>query len=376
MPSSAYAPAYPRGSGGPHAVQGPPVVHASGPAPYQLLIVGGAPIVPFASPARVLSLSDVFARDVASRSGHGADIETVFTGVGDVGRLGRALGPRRLSRIDALVLVVEEGLTRGSADSAARRLARLVDDLWSRMTPGASVTLAIAPSSSHRSGDSFAAAVYAHSAPLTRVVELIEPGPACDVFAQARVWGEAIGEVVAGSLIEPLVRFDPLDPIDEARRLSAVRGLGPLERLDEARFRRVVSLARDTFGARCASFAIVGDKRTAYIARRGITRASVARSESLCDLALRTYGGLIIANTRTDPRSAAHSSVRSGEIGFYAGHYVTSPNGQPVGVLCVFDPRPRTVSDEQCSLLRDLALEAARALDEPEWEAPSDRNRP
>ena len=121
-----------------------------------------------------------------------------------------------------------------------------------------------------------------------------------------------------------------------------------------------------TTGLRCgaASFSIIDGERTRYFVRQGFDTSSVPREESICDLALRSYGGLIVGDAAADSRFKRFPLVESGAVRFYAGYRVESPDGQPLGVLCVFDPEPRPVLAQDLALLRDFAASAGRRL----WE--------
>ena len=43
-------------------------------------------------------------------------------------------------------------------------------------------------------------------------------------------------------------------------------------------------------------------------------------------------------------------------IRFYAGYPLTTPTGERIGALCVFDPKPRSFTGDEKGLLQDLAL--------------------
>ena len=109
---------------------------------------------------------------------------------------------------------------------------------------------------------------------------------------------------------------------------------------------------------------IVGDGHTRYFARQGFDIPVVTREQTICDLALHTYGGVIVGDARADDRFRQFPLVVDGAVRFYAGYRVESPDGQPIGVLCVFDSDPRPVLLQDLALLRDFAASAERRL----WE--------
>ena len=88
-------------------------------------------------------------------------------------------------------------------------------------------------------------------------------------------------------------------------------------------------------------------------------RGSAPRSHSICDVAIRQPGAvLVVEDVLLDPRFAALPIAR-GDAGlrFYAGKPVCAPGGQPVGALCVLDQRPGRLSPGQNAELRRLATQ-------------------
>jgi hypothetical protein len=173
-----------------------------------------------------------------------------------------------------------------------------------------------------------------------------------------------LAEHLRPRLREPNLWREPLDPIDETARQASVERLGVRDDEWETEFARIVALARAAYGTRFAALSVIDGDRTSYTVRRGFTARELPREQTICDTALRAHGGLVVGDARDDPRFQDCKSVRDGAVGFYAGYRVESPEGQPVAVLCVFDPEARSVPESDVLLLRDLALAAQRRL----WE--------
>jgi GAF domain-containing protein len=345
----------------------PPRAHASGPAPYRVLAVGGRLLAGRGVTTHDLALTGTLARGVAGSTGHGVDVESIVLDRVTVPSMMQALADRDLLRIDALVLVLDTVAGGARPADLARRLHRLVDDAARRMLPASSITIALpAPTGGQESVEqaAFVEAVSSGAAALTRIVVLPDAQDAEGPAHRFATWGRAMASTVAESLIEPAVWSDPTEQLDEDRRSAAVQRLGPLDAEWEAEFQRLVDLAKRAYGARSASVAVIDGVHARYLARRGVDDERLPRRQTICDVALRTYGGVIVGDAQQDDRFRHLPIVRSGRLRFYAGYRLESPEGQPVGALCVFDPEPRTVHGQDIALLRDLAVMAERRI----WE--------
>jgi hypothetical protein len=251
-----------------------------------------------------------------------------------------------------------------SAD-VARRLNRLVSDLRPQLVGTSSITVAV-PADPRADADlaAFVDILRAGAEALTRVVRL-EPLPE-ETGARQRftVWGAAIAEAVAAAAVEPVVWTDAFERLDERRRVAAMRRLGPFDLEWEAMLRRLVEHAARAYGAASAAVSVLGGQEVEYLAVHGDVPRVVPRHETICDTALRTYGGVIVGDAQADDRFKDLPLVRSGAVRFYAGHRIDSPEGQPVAVLCVFDGEPRSVRGQDIALLRDFACIAERRIRE------------
>jgi hypothetical protein len=307
-------------------------------------------------------LATALATDLAVATGHGVDVELVdpagiVTSTGD-----ELLADRDLTRIDALIVVLDPADADAATCSAVRPL---LDVLSSRLTPGSALVAVIPPARTvglaGRDLDRFAEAVRTAAGALTPVVQLDDPRglTADDRVAQ---WSSRIAEVASQAVIEPMVRFMPNDPYDEFLRVDAVRRVGKRYTEWVDTFQDLVDAARTTYGTPSAAISIIDDETTRYFARSGNVADALARGKTVCNRVMRIFGGLILGDARLDLRFSGLPEVKTGDVRFYAGVRITAPNGAPFGALCVFDSKPRDVSDEDLTALRDLALDAQRRL--------------
>lgn len=335
----------------PAPVQG----HASGPTPYRALVVGAGAI----ADGDEVGLADALATDLAASTGLGVDVELVAAAPLADARTGRLLGERDLSRIDALIVVLDPA---HAPDDAVRPL---LEDLSARLTPGSALVAVVPPPRATdlaaRDLDRFTAAVEEAAGALTPVVRLDDlRGSASG--ERATLWASAIADAASGAMIEPMVRFLSNDPFDEFLRVDSVRAVGRRYAEWVDTFQDLVDAARTTYGTPSAAMSIIDDETTRYFTRSGNVAESLPRGKTVCNRVMRIFGGLILGDARLDHRFSGLPEVKTGDVRFYAGYRITGPDGAPFGALCVFDSEPREVRDEDLTALRDLALDAQRRL--------------
>lgn len=155
----------------------------------------------------------------------------------------------------------------------------------------------------------------------------------------------------------------PQIPEDEPVRLQALAALEILDTPPEERYDRLVRLARRTVGVSIAYISFVDENRQWLKSETGMPTCETARDVSFCGHAILEQKPLVIADARLDPRFADNPLV-VGEphIRFYAGVPLRSPDGQPVGTLCVADPRPRELAPEKLELLVEFGALVEREL--------------
>ncbi|HEY8741437.1 MAG TPA: GAF domain-containing sensor histidine kinase, partial [Candidatus Dormibacteraeota bacterium] len=161
-------------------------------------------------------------------------------------------------------------------------------------------------------------------------------------------------------------------PADETSRLAALRSLNILDTPPEERYDRVTRSAARMFAAPIVLVSLVDENRQWFKSRIGLADRETPRSVSFSAHAVLSNEMLVIPDAAADERFADNPMV-TGEphIRFYAGQPLRTPDGQPVGTLCVMDRVPREFDEADRATLRDLAawaqlevngLEAGRLL--------------
>lgn len=156
----------------------------------------------------------------------------------------------------------------------------------------------------------------------------------------------------------------------EEDRLAALRLYAVLDTPCEPEFDDIVRLAALVCHAPVAVISLVEDKRQWFKAEIGLDVRETSLVESMCASAILGPGLLIVPDASKDLRFDNNPLVQgSPHLRFYAGARLDTPEGLPLGALCVLDTVPRTdLTEEQKFALTALArqvmvqLELRRAL--------------
>ena len=144
-------------------------------------------------------------------------------------------------------------------------------------------------------------------------------------------------------------------PENEDRRLQALHSLNILDTDSEDRFDRFTRLAATIFNVPIALVSLIDRDRQWFKSRHGLDAAETSREVSFCAHALHEERVMVVPDALNDPRFADNPLVTADpRIRFYAGYPLSLPDDRRVGTLCLIDVRPRDLSDDQISVLRDL----------------------
>lgn len=353
----------------------PPWCHVSGANPYRVLLVGGTAAMGFGTGTHDLSIGGRLASVLGTSTGCGAEVDIVATpGITVESAVDQVCG-RELHRYAAVVIVVDAAVAAAAPAQIAAGVSRLLDGTMPDPSSALPLIVAVAPQlpaelcgtrerpprPQRMNAVAEALDRIGRSAPRGRGMLLAEPMSA-EPAAMYEEWGRAI----AFALVPRLPRWDAeharSETVDVARRERAVERLGVLDGSFAEEFRRIVDYARLAFETRSAALSVFTGGETWFMTRRGLDLTRLPESETLCLDSSLEPGGLIVGDAREDRRFGDRAVVRGGGVAFYAGYRIESPDGQPIGNLCVFDPQPRAVHPDQLARLRDFAHAVQRRL--------------
>lgn len=155
----------------------------------------------------------------------------------------------------------------------------------------------------------------------------------------------------------------PVDPssdthpsLDENTRRAALRAYEVLDTPPQAEFDELTQLARALCGMPIALISLLDDKRYWFKSHIGIDASEVPRGGGFCVHALASREMLVVEDAYLDPRLCRSPLVTEPpNIRFYAGAPMITPEGVPIGTLCVLGMAPGSINDFQREALATLA---------------------
>ncbi|AOY89655.1 diguanylate cyclase [Marinobacter salinus] len=145
-------------------------------------------------------------------------------------------------------------------------------------------------------------------------------------------------------------------PSHEQARQSALDQAGLLDSSPEERFDRFTRMACKMFNVPIALVSLIDKNRQWFKSCQGLAVPETPRDISFCGHAILHSDLFIIEDTLHDDRFSDNPLVKEAPlIRFYAGAPLHSSDGYRLGTLCLIDRKPRAFSDEDQSLLRELA---------------------
>lgn len=148
-----------------------------------------------------------------------------------------------------------------------------------------------------------------------------------------------------------------------AHRSAVVEALGVLGSGPEERFDRITRMTQEAFGVPLTFLNLVHDGLVTAQSTQGWRQGGSAPAEQVfCSTTVLTDEPVVVPDATLDPRFAHLAAVTEQGIRFYAGAPLSMLDGTRVGTLCIMDAAPRTLTDEDLDLLRDLARWAEREL--------------
>ncbi|MEI6281080.1 MAG: GAF domain-containing protein [bacterium] len=153
-------------------------------------------------------------------------------------------------------------------------------------------------------------------------------------------------------------------PDDENKRLEVVHRMAILDTEPEERFDVLTREAVEKLHVPMSMVSILDSSREWFKSCIGLDKNVGDRTSSFCGHALLATNIFIIEDTLEDKRFLDNPTVTGFPfIRFYAGVALLDyKTHQPIGVFCVKDTKPRTLTTTQIALIIDLANRAEKEL--------------
>jgi GAF domain-containing protein len=183
--------------------------------------------------------------------------------------------------------------------------------------------------------------------------------------------GSAVRRALTRGLRSETVSCPPPIPEDEGDHLRRAR-LFALSLIDEGPSARVLKelLARtaEAFAVPLAVMSLTLDDTAWFEAYTppGAELSEMQRvllDESFCSYVLESGQPVVVQNASAHPAFASNPLVRNGTIASGAGVPLTTPDGDVLGSLYIFDPRPAAIEPSWIDMLSRLAERVAAELD-------------
>ena len=158
--------------------------------------------------------------------------------------------------------------------------------------------------------------------------------------------------------------YDPA-PLSDPHRISAARRLF-VEVPGAAAFDRLSRLAARLVGARHAKVTLFTDQDTViggFGLPAGVVGGPALLTGALSAIVVCSAEPLAVPDARRDERIADLPAVTSGQVVAYLGAPLIAASGHVVGALAVYDEAPKSWSDDDRELLRQLAVSVVAELE-------------
>jgi PAS domain S-box-containing protein len=150
----------------------------------------------------------------------------------------------------------------------------------------------------------------------------------------------------------------------EEDRLEAIDSYEILDTPLEEEFQDMVKLAAEMCNAPIALVSIVAKDKQWFKAKVGLDIRETPLAESICRYTIMQHGVLVIPDISKDSRFLNHP-LTNGEnpVRFYAGATLETPEGLPIGAMCILDNKPRQLTEKEEFTLKALARQVMIQLE-------------
>ena len=157
----------------------------------------------------------------------------------------------------------------------------------------------------------------------------------------------------------------PYLPKNEDKRLAALQAYRILDSLPEDDYDQITKIASAICDTPISLITLVDQNRQWFKSRHGLKATETPRDHAFCAHGiLNPREPLVVRNSRLDERFKDNPLVHGAPyVEFYAGIPLVTPEGYPLGSLCVIDNKPRDITPEQIDSLKSLANQVVKLME-------------
>ncbi|SRX56011.1 GAF domain-containing sensor histidine kinase [Aequorivita sp. CIP111184] len=156
----------------------------------------------------------------------------------------------------------------------------------------------------------------------------------------------------------------PQFPVDEPHRMAAVKSYNMLDTLPEKDFDNITELIASICDVPISLVTLIDADRNFLKSHFGVPFNESPRNISFCGHAILDETNIfIVEDARKDPRFKDNPLVKDMNAIFYAGVRLINPEGYPLGTLCVFDVKPRSLTKSQKKALIAMAYQVVNLFE-------------
>ena len=150
----------------------------------------------------------------------------------------------------------------------------------------------------------------------------------------------------------------------EERRLAALHAYGLLDTPREDEFDEIVRVVSALCGTPISVINLIDRDRQWFKAEVGLGVSETPLPASICAHALLQPDLFVVPDTLRDERFSDNPLVTGNpHLRFYAGALLETPDGLPLGTICVLDYEPRELDENQKALLRLMARQIMKLFE-------------
>jgi signal transduction histidine kinase len=153
--------------------------------------------------------------------------------------------------------------------------------------------------------------------------------------------------------------------INENERIKLLKSYSILDSLPESDYDNLTTLASQICETPIALITFIDDDRQWFKSRKGLDISETPRDISFCAHAINNPNEVFeINDARKDSRFYDNPTVEgSNNVVFYAGAPIKNLHGLPLGTICIFDHKPKFLTEAQKSSLQALADQTMKLLE-------------